>query len=365
MCIIGWVMILFSKSFINLAIVRVIHGLATGVAFTVTPIYTAEIADPKLRGRLSGTFQTAWYLGAMFAFCLGPYMSYDTFVYACLPLPVIFTVIFMFLPETPYFLLMCEQEEDAKKVLKWYRDDPDVDQELKEMQASVREEMSQKGSWRILFCDKIERKAFIVVQIVCITKFMTGMPVIVNYAMETFAKSDSFLPPEEMSIILGALLTGIAVVSAFMSDWIGRKPLLLISCFGCFVAHIFTGVYYYLHEKTSVDSSAYIWLMYVGLALYCFFSDIGLGPLLQTLQSEMFGASTRGVAAGFTEAFAALLAFLVLKAYSPVNDIFGVYMNFLFYSVVSLVGGLLLLWLMKETAGKTIGQMETPKKDVH
>lgn len=157
---------------------------------------------------------------------------------------------------------------------------------------------------------------------------------------------------------MAALLTGIAVVSAFLSDWIGRKPLLLVSCFGCFAAHFLTGLYYYMHEKTSIDTKPYVWMLYLGLTLYCFFSDIGLGPLLQTLQSEMFGASTRGLAAGITEALAAFFCFLTLKAYTPVNERFGVYMNFWFYSAVGLVGGLLLLWLMYETAGKTIGQME-------
>lgn len=355
-------MILGSKTMLTLTIVRIIHGLATGIVFTITPIYTAEIADPKLRGRLSGTFQTAWYLGTLYVFCLGPYLSYDCFVYVCLPLPIIFTIVFMFLPETPYYLLMTEREEEARKVLKMFRTDPDIEEELQSMKASVKEEMDNSGAWRTLFFDKTERKAFIIVQIVCITKFLTGMPVIVNYAMDTFSRSDSFLPPEEMSIILGAFLTGIAVVSGFMSDWIGRKPLLLVSCFGCFVAHLLTGGYYYIHEATALDGSNYINMLYIGLFLYCFFSDIGLGPLLQTLQSEMFSASTRGVAAGLTEGFAAFLIFVVLKLYSPVNDMFGVYVNFWFYSAVGLVGGIMLIWLMYETAGKTIGQMEQPSK---
>ncbi|XP_014277106.1 facilitated trehalose transporter Tret1 [Halyomorpha halys] len=358
LCLAGFILILCSKTMLSLAIVRILHGLATGVAFTITPIYTAEVAEPKLRGRLSGTFQTTWYMGTLYAFSFGPYLSYDVFVYVCVPLPILFTLVWRYMPETPYYLLMTERPEEAKKVLQYFRDGDDVDKELEDMQNAVKEEMSVEGSWKILFTDKVERKAFIIVQIVSITKFMTGMPVIVNYALDTFSRSDTFVSAEEMSIILAVLLTLIAVVSAFMSDWIGRKPLLLVSCFGCFVAHFLTGGYYYIHEKTSLDGANYTWALYVGLVMYCFFSDIGLGPLLQTLQSEMFGASTRGVAGGITEAFAAFLCFVVLKLYTPVNEIFGVYMNFWFYSLTGLVGGLLLLWLMYETAGKTIGQME-------
>ncbi|CAH1397355.1 unnamed protein product [Nezara viridula] len=365
LCLVGWILVLFSKTMVSLVIVRILHGLATGVAFTITPIYTAEVAEPKLRGRLSGTFQTTWYMGTLYAFSIGPYFSYDVYTYICIPLPILFTIVWMMMPETPYYLLMSKREDEARKVLKYFRDGDDIEKELEDMQKAVKEEMAVEGSWKILFTDKTERKAFIIVQIVSITKFLTGMPVIVNYALDTFTRSETFLSAEVMSIILAVLLTLIAVISAFMSDWIGRKPLLLVSCFGCFVAHFLTGGYYYIHEKTTLEGGNYTWALYVGLVMYCFFSDIGLGPLLQTLQSEMFGASTRGVAGGITEGFAAFLCFVVLKLYTPVNEVFGVYMNFWFYSFTGLIGGLLLVWLMYETAGKTIGQMEdSPKKNV-
>ncbi|XP_014277095.1 facilitated trehalose transporter Tret1 [Halyomorpha halys] len=357
LCIAGWILILCSKSMPSLILARIFHGLSTGVAFTITPIYTAEIAEPKLRGSLSGIFMSTWNLGVLYAFSFGPYLSYDEFIYVCLPLPITFTIIWMFMPETPYYLLMKGQEDEARKVLKYFRNG-DIDEELEEMKNAVREEMSTEGSWKILFTDEVERKAFIIVQIVCITKYLGGLTVLVNYALDIFSKSESFLPAEEMSILLASVITLIALVSGFMSDWIGRRPLLLISCFGCFFAHFITGGYYYVHEKTTFDTSRCTWVLYIGLSMYCFFSDIGITPLMQILQSEMFGASTRGVAAGITEGFASVLTFVVLKAYSPVNEAYGIYINFWFYSLVALVGGILLSWLLYETAGKTIGRME-------
>ncbi|XP_014291929.1 facilitated trehalose transporter Tret1 [Halyomorpha halys] len=356
MCLVGWVMALLWKNVWILGVMRLLHGMAIGVGFTVAPIYTAEVADPKLRGVLSGTFMTAMYAGSLFVFCIGPYLSYDIFGYACLPVPIAFTIMFMFCPETPYFFLMNGKLEKAKEVLMYFRDSKNVDEEIAQMKAAVEEETSGSSSWRTLFFDKGERKAFIIVNIVCIAKYMTGMPVIANYAIETFSKSSSSLSPEEMSIILMVLLTGIAILASFLSDWFGRKPLLLISCFGCFVAHLFSGLYYYLHEKTSYDSPP--WMLYLGIALYCFCSDIGLGPLLQTLLGEMFGASTRGLANGITEGLAAVWSFSALKSYSPVNEAFGIYLNFWFYSGIAFVSGVVLWIMLYETAGKTIGEKE-------
>ncbi|XP_014291931.1 facilitated trehalose transporter Tret1 isoform X1 [Halyomorpha halys] len=353
-CVVGWVMAVIWKNIWVLGIMRILHGVAVGIGFTVAPIYTAEIADPKLRGALSGTFQIALYTGALYVFCTGPYLNYDNFIYTSLPVPIVFTIIFSFCPETPYYFLMGGKEEKAKEVLMYFRDSTDVDEEIAQMKAAVEEETSDSSSWRTLFFDRGERKAFIIVNIVCIAKFMTGMPVIANYAVETFSMASSFLPPEEMSIVLMGMLAGIAVLAAFLSDWFGRKPLLLVSCFGCLFAHLLTGLYFYIHEKTSYEAQP--WMMYLGIVLYCFFSDIGLGPLLQTLLGEMFGANTRGLAGGITEGLGGVWSFIALKAYSPVNETFGVYLNFWFYSGVSFVSGVILWIMLYETAGKTIGE---------
>lgn len=359
-CLLAWLLILLTRSLEVLFLVRILQGLATGIVFTVTPIYTAEIAEPRIRGRVSGIFQVTWYSGVLYSFLVGPYLSYDMYALACVPLPLVFTLLFMIFPESPYSLLMRGRPEEAKRILSWLRSSNDVNDEFVKMQEAVEEEMGRRSSWRTLFCDKNERKAFIILQIVSVTKFLTGMPTIVNYASETFSISDGMLSASEMTIILGAMLSGIAVLSAFLSDWVGRRLLLLTSAFGCFVSHALTGAYYFLQEKTAVDAQPYVWLMYVGLSGYCFFSDIGLGPLMQTLQAEMFGANTRGLAAGITELFAAILSFSVLKAYRPINDEFGVYFNFWMYGAVGLIGGILLWILMFETAGKTIGRMEEP-----
>lgn len=358
----GWILVICSKSMLSLIMVRIVHGLAMGVAFTIAPIYTAEIAEPKLRGILSGIFQITFYLGIMYSYCAGPYLNYDMFAYICFPLPIIFTIIWMFAPETPYYLLMAKRVDEAKKALKYFRDG-DVEEELEDIHKAVLEEISTEGSWRTLFCDKFERKAFVVVQIVAIAKYLTGTTVILNYALETFSKSESSLSPEVMSIILAALLTLISLIAAFLSDWVGRKPLLLISCYGCFAAHLLSGGYYYIHEKTTIDASNYTWALYIGLSAYCFFSDIGVGPLLQTLRSEVFGASTRGIAGGITEGFVGVLSLIALKLFTPINEAYGIYLNFWLYSFVGLVCGVILSLIMFETAGKTIGQMEDTTKN--
>lgn len=349
----GWVTAIWSKSMLSLILVRIFQGLAVGVANTIPSIYIAEIAEPNLRGTLSGTFEVAWGIGNLYTLCLGPFISFDMYAFACIPLPIIFTMIWMFVPESPYFLLMTKKADGAKKVLKDLRDG-EINEEFQDMQKAVMEQISNRGPWKALFCDKVERMAFVLLQIVSIAKYLSGITVIKHLALDMVSKWESFLPPEGMSILVAGLLIVIEVMSAFLSDWIGRKPLLLLSCFGCFIAHSMNGGYYYIHAKTS---HKYSWILNIGMAMYCVFSDIGVGPLQHTLQSELFGARTRGIAAGITEGFGSFLSLLVIKLYSNVHSDSRLVFTFWFHGLISLVGGLLLSCLMYETAGKKIGQM--------
>lgn len=40
-------------------------------------------------------------LGILFVYCIGPYVSFLTFQYACLVVPIVFIATFYFMPDTP------------------------------------------------------------------------------------------------------------------------------------------------------------------------------------------------------------------------------------------------------------------------
>jgi hypothetical protein len=65
----------------------------------------AEISENRIRGQLGSLFILIHNLGILLAFVAGNYLSYKLVGAMMITLPVLFFVSFLFLPETPQYLL--------------------------------------------------------------------------------------------------------------------------------------------------------------------------------------------------------------------------------------------------------------------
>lgn len=120
--VVSSIFVLCASSARELFIARLLAGIAKGFAFTVTPIYVAEISSKNIRGTLSSYFYGFFCIGTVVATAIGPYVSFQTYNIISLMLPLFFLVMTVPMPESPYFYVMNNQHEKAKKALKWYRD---------------------------------------------------------------------------------------------------------------------------------------------------------------------------------------------------------------------------------------------------
>ncbi|XP_014277108.1 facilitated trehalose transporter Tret1 [Halyomorpha halys] len=358
LCLLSWLLVLTTRNIIVLYVVRWIQGAGVGIVYTIAPMYIAEISEPRIRGELSGHFQTLWYVGILYSFIAGHYLSYQNYAYACAAIPILFTACFYLMPESPYYDLMVERPKEAKTSLTWLRATKHVDEEFQSIQKSVEEDMKSKGGWRDLFATKKDTKSFFIVQIICFIKYLNGITAILAYATQTFSEaSNGFLEDHELTIGLGVLLIVTTFGAAFISDSVGRRPLIIYSTLASVVCNIISGTYYFLNQQ-GYDVSAYSWVPFVSVTAFCTISNIGLGPLMQTIQAEYFPSHTRGIGSGITEISASVSAFINLKQYQPVVDIAGVYMNFWIFALCGFLGTVFMYYVLPETAGKSLGQIQ-------
>jgi SP family facilitated glucose transporter-like MFS transporter 8 len=61
--------------------------------------------------------QVMMNVGSMFGYAVGPYVSYTTLSALSAVFPVVFLILMLFMPETPYFLLMQDKRDEAEAVL--------------------------------------------------------------------------------------------------------------------------------------------------------------------------------------------------------------------------------------------------------
>lgn len=145
-------------------------GIWSGTVSTITPMYLAEISQPKIRGALSTFVQIMTNIGVILEYIVGPYVSYKNLAIISGSLPVAFILTFWYMPESPYWQLMHNRKFYAAKNLAWLRgfdNVADVKEEIEIISVAVQEEMKNKRSLRALVQTKGNRRALLIVEVSC------------------------------------------------------------------------------------------------------------------------------------------------------------------------------------------------------
>ena len=101
----GWVLLICAKHVIMLYIGRFILGICCGGFCVTSPMYVAEIASKEIRGTLGSFFQLFLTIGILLVYLISWKLSVLAVNLICASFPIIFGVIFFFMPETPTFLV--------------------------------------------------------------------------------------------------------------------------------------------------------------------------------------------------------------------------------------------------------------------
>jgi MFS family permease len=184
---IGWALIVWAQNFMMMLFGRLILGIAGGAFSIASPLYTSEIAEKEIRGALGTFFQISSVGGILFAYVVGDYTSIYVFNIICGVLPLIFGIIFVFMPETPYYLISKNKEDACVKSLQWLRGKGyDVQTEVNEIKAGIEKQRNEHGSFRKALTRRSTIKALIIAVVCVIIRPLSGINVIVAYAAEIF-----------------------------------------------------------------------------------------------------------------------------------------------------------------------------------
>nr|XP_018905607.1 PREDICTED: facilitated trehalose transporter Tret1-like [Bemisia tabaci] len=353
----SWIIVLLSKAKLMLYAMRVLQGLATGLVFTLTPMYLGEISKKEHRGTIGSMFSVMMYVGSLYAYVFGPPFSYDVFAMICLAMPTVMFFGFMFIPETPYFYLMVGDLKAARKSLAFFRskDDP-IEEELLLMQESVETDMANKSTFMDLMTEVGNRKALIILQVLSMFKIMTGICALLTYATMTFEETGTRCDANLISISFAVIIVVSTIASAGFVDRCGRRPMLLISSAGLTLTNVLIALYFYeLRLLPPLSDYAFIVFAAVG-ALACFHT-IGYGAVHSTIQCEYFPSNTRGLANGITAVTLTVFSFFTLKIFQSIDTYFGMYMNFIVFAAFCFSASVFVNEVVFETKGKSFSEI--------
>ncbi|KAG8244609.1 hypothetical protein J6590_019865 [Homalodisca vitripennis] len=357
----GWCIILYYKTYFSLLVARSVQGAAVGIVFTVVPVYLGEIASTGSRGGITSLFFIFQWLGYLFEYCTGPFLSFTNFTLLTLAPTVLYFLLVWVQPESPFYYLMKGNKQDAYTSLKWFRgssDEEEIAQELERMRLNVEEDQAKETTWKDVIATPTDRKALYLMLFAGSLRILSGTMPLVAYATQNFKiTSDLVVAPKYITMVLGAVLVMGACLSFFTLDLIGRRSLIIISSLASSVSLFVAGMYYFLESKTTVDVAPYSWVAPIVILVYAAVDVGGLYPVHTAYTSELFTSKTRSMASSLAAVITTFFTLVTLLSYQIVIDLFGVYFNFFIYSTICLVGAVVSYIFMPETKNKTFDQI--------
>ncbi|XP_067002680.2 facilitated trehalose transporter Tret1 [Anabrus simplex] len=355
--LVSWILVITAKSAGVMYAGRIIGGFGTGIVFTVTPMYVGEIAEDRVRGATGTLFQVMLSAGVMFEACIGPYVSVTLLGILSAIIPVLFTAIFIWMPETPYYYLLKNRRNDAEKSLMWLRctSDPEiVDVELKKMEKFVEEDQVNKGGFKELIRDTASRNALIISVSLILFQDFSGIIALISYSTDIFEASDTSLDASVSVIITGSVQLVLSVVSSSVVDIAGRRPMMILSSIGCAITLAAEGLFFYLKTLPDVDITYFEWLPITAIIIYLIMYIIGVGPIPVAVQGELFPTSVKGISSAITNTVHGCGSSLVGKLYQVVSDEWGVYVSFWIFAGSCVGAAVFSIFVMPETKGKSL-----------
>ncbi len=335
---------------------RILGGLAVGGASVLAPMYIAEVSPANVRGRMVSINQLTIVIGISLAYYSNYFLlqvgeNAWRWMFAAGALPALFFFFALFVvPESPRWLVARNRENDAKQVLTKVAGTDFANFELSEIKASLVGN-EKRGTLKQLFNKKYSFILFLGIFLAVFQQW-SGINVIFFYAPDIFAKANLGVDAALFQTTLIGLMNIVFTILAMrVIDKIGRKLLMLIGAAGMAVCYIAIG---FLFSTGRTDD----WLLLTFIIITPAFFAFGLGPTVWVVLSEIFPNKIRGAAMSVATFSLWVACYLLTLTFPVFVELFNASNTFWLYSVICIIGFLVILKYLPETKGISLEQLE-------
>lgn len=345
----------FAWSWPALLVFRLIGGLGIGGSSVLGPVYIAEIAPAKWRGRLVGCFQINIVVGILAAYfsnylvgLAGLGMNEWRWRLGVASLPAVLFLVMLFgIPRSPRWLVTRNRISEARAVLdELGAANPQA--ELDEIAASAHltAVLPRPES---LFQWKYRLPIFLAVTVAMFNQ-LAGINAILYYLNDIFGMAGfSKASGDVQAVAVGAMNLVATLLALSVIDRIGRKTLLLIGavgmafCLGGVAAIFFT----HQHQKL------FLWLLVVYIAFFA----ISQGAVIWVYISEVFPNRVRAKGQSLGSSTHWVMNALISGIFPVLAVRSGAY-PFVFFAAMMVVQFFVVLFFYPETKGVTLEAMQ-------
>ncbi|CAO2144865.1 unnamed protein product [Urochloa humidicola] len=274
---------------------RFVTSVGVGFAVVVAPVYAAEIAPASSRGLLSSLVDIFITAGILLSYisnyalaCLPLRLGWRVMFAAGVPPPLLLAAGVLAMPESPRWLAMRGRDDEARSVLERTSDTPaEAHHRLDEIRRAVAADFGGAGVWRELFVSPSPMVQRILTNVLVLYSFQqaSGIDAIVLYSPLVFKQAgiSSNNTVLAATVAVGLVKTLSIFVATFLSDRLGRRPLLLASAAGIATSLTTLGITLLAGKGTVAGEAACV----ASVVAFVTAFSIGLGPLAPTYGAEI------------------------------------------------------------------------------
>ncbi|MGC0771307.1 MAG: sugar porter family MFS transporter [Candidatus Acidiferrum sp.] len=333
---------------------RFLGGLGIGGSSVLGPVYIAEIAPGRWRGRLVGLFQINIVIGILLAYfsnyriaVLGLGANDWRWMFGVSAVPAALFLIMLFgIPRSPRWLATQNRVDEARSVLQMMGS-ANPESELHEIVESIHLERAQKSE--PLFSRKYRLPIFLAITIGLFNQ-LAGINAILYYLNDIFAAAGFTKVSGELGpVAVGAMNLCATLLAMTVIDKLGRKTLLLIGSVGL-VACLsgLAGIF-----LTHSHQNYLLWL----LIAYIAFFAISQGAVIWVYIGEVFPNRVRSKGQSVGSSAHWIMNAIVSWIF-PVLFAFSHGIPFVVFAFMMVVQFFAVLFFYPETKGYTLEEMQ-------
>jgi MFS transporter, SP family, arabinose:H+ symporter len=343
----------FAWNWYALVAFRFIGGLGIGGSSVLGPMYIAELAPAKYRGRLVGLFQFNVVLGILLAYLsnylVGVFQSGADewrwkFGVPALPAALFLALLFG-IPRSPRWLVKQKRVDEARAVLQQIGEE-NAEQELQDIVQSIDTEHAGSDA---LFQWKYRLPIFLAVSIGMFNQ-LSGINAILYYMNDILIQAGfSKVSGDLQAVAIGGTNLLFTMIAMSVIDRIGRKTLLLIGSIGTAISLGGAAYIFFVNQHQNL----LVWL-FIGFIAFFAFSQ---GAVIWVYIGEVFPNQVRakGQSLGsFSHWFMnglVSLTFPMMAAYSRPYP-------FVFFGVMMALQFFVVAFVYPETKGVSLEEMQ-------
>ena len=344
----------FAASLTQFVVWRLIGGLGIGAASIIAPMYIAEIAPARLRGRLVTLYQLGIVIGilaAVFVNLLIQRMGDEAWntttgwrwmFFAGIVPALLFAAAIVPAVESPRWLMKMGRQEEALAVLSRINDRTTAVSEAKQIQESLALEAGHISELLTTF-----RKPLLIGIMLAGFSQASGITPLFSFLPEIFkaagtATNDAFF----QSVLVSLVNLVFTLFALWLVDLSGRKKLILVGTLLQSISFGLVGWFYHVHGSSLA--------VLVSVMTFVAGHAFGNGVACWVIISEIYPTKVRGRAMSIATTALWVIGYLGNQRFPLMQKRLGSDGTFWCFSAAAFLNLMCVLWLVPETKGRTL-----------